>query len=230
MWFLPPFAHACLFSCKQFIEQQMVQFQNSILKCLHHHTLFIVFFDKTFEAHRVWILSCSGLGVNVWFTTQLVFPTFWLFFTILSTTFCMRFGLPHPLITCILRCVCTHPIDPMGIHLLCYVHDNECIGTHDAIHDTFAAIGRNVGFHVWPKQLYALLSTTFNSFHQWIDIVLTKEGIHTLTDVVIVDPTQVDLLPWSCTIQRFTASDKIQAKENSYHNQHPINQFLPVTI
>jgi hypothetical protein len=36
----------------------------------------------------------------------------------------------------------------MGIRLLCCVHGNERIGTHDAIHDTFATIAQDVGFHV----------------------------------------------------------------------------------
>jgi hypothetical protein len=52
--------------------------------------------------------------------------------------------------------------------------------------------------------------------------VLTKEGIHTLVDVVIVDPTQIDLLPQSYTIQRFVASNVIQAKERNYRSQHPL--------
>jgi hypothetical protein len=41
---------------------------------------------------------------------------------------------------------------------------------------------------------------------------------HTLVDVVIVDPMQVNLYLRSCATQ---------AKEKSYHNQHPTNQFLP---
>jgi hypothetical protein len=61
--------------------------------------------------------------------------------------------------------------------------------THDVIRDTFAAITRDVSFYVGREQLHALLSTTFNSSHQRIDIVFTKNGICTLIDVVIVDPT-----------------------------------------
>jgi len=57
-------------------------------------------------------------------------------------------------------------IDPMGIHFLCYAQGNEHIGTHDAIHDTFATIVQDVGFHRGEKQLHVLLSTTLNSFHQ----------------------------------------------------------------
>jgi hypothetical protein len=68
------------------------------------------------------------------------------------------------------------------------------------------------------EQLHALPSTTFNSSCQRIDIVLTKYGIHTLADIVIVDPTQVDSLAQSCTIQRFTTSNATQAKEKSYRN------------
>jgi hypothetical protein len=54
--------------------------------------------------------------------------------------------------------------------------------------------------------------------------------IHTLSDVVIVNSTQVDLLPQSCTTQRFVTSNATQVKERSYRNQHPINQFLPLAI
>jgi hypothetical protein len=65
----------------------------------------------------------------------------------------------------------------MGIHLLRCVHGNEHVGTQDAICDTFAAITRNVGFHVGQKQVHALLSTTLNSSPQRVNIVFTKDGI-----------------------------------------------------
>jgi hypothetical protein len=48
-------AYACLFSFEQFIEQQMVQFQDLILKHLHHHIFFNIFFDEIFKAHHVQI-------------------------------------------------------------------------------------------------------------------------------------------------------------------------------
>jgi hypothetical protein len=59
--------------------------------------------------------------------------------------------------------VCTHPIDPMGIHLLCCVHGNKCIRTHDVICNTFTATARDANFHMRQEQLHVLLSTTFNS-------------------------------------------------------------------
>jgi hypothetical protein len=160
---LSPLTHACFLSFEQLIMQQMVQLQNSISECLHHHFFFNMFFKKIFEAHCAWISSCSNLGVGTWFITWLVFPTFQLSFPIFSITLCTRLGLPHPSIACIPWCVCTHPIDPMGIHLLCCAYNNKRTRTHDAIHNTFATIARDVGFHMGWKQLQVFLSITFNS-------------------------------------------------------------------
>ncbi len=130
----------------------------------------------------------------------------------------MQLGLPNPSIASIPRCVCTHPIHPMGIHFLRCAHGNKRIGTHDVICDTFATITQDVGFHVGRKQLHALPSTTFNSFCQEVDIMLTKDGIHTLADVIIVDLIRTDLLPQSCAIQGFATFDVAETKERSYHN------------
>jgi hypothetical protein len=76
----------------------------------------------------------------------------------------------------------------MGIHLLHCAHDNEAMGTHDVVHDTFVAIMWDVGFHMGWKQLHVVPSTMFNSSYQQIDIMFTKDGIRTLVDIVIVDP------------------------------------------
>jgi hypothetical protein len=43
--------------------------------------------------------------------------------------------------------------------------------------------------------------------------VLTKDGICTIANVVIVDPMRVDLLPQSCATQKFVAFDIVQAKK-----------------
>jgi hypothetical protein len=80
------------------------------------------------------------------------------------------------------------------------------------------------------KELHVLFSTTFNSSCCQINIVLTKDGIHTLVNIIIIDPTQAYLLPQSCTTQRFITFNVTQIKERSYCNQHPTNQFLPLVI
>ncbi len=210
---LPPLACACFPPFEQLIGQQMVQLQDSILERLHHHTLSSMLPDKTFEAHHAWILLCSSSKVGTWLVARLVFLAFWLFSLIFYTTLCTWLGLPHPSIVSIPRCV--HPINLMGIHLLLCAHGNEHIRTHDAICDTFAAITQDVSFHMGREQLHALPSTTFNSFCWRVDIVFTKDDIRTLADVVIVDPSHMDLFSQSCATQRFVTLHPNQAKEMS---------------
>jgi hypothetical protein len=135
MWSFTSLTHVFFLPFEQFIMQQMVQFQHSILEHLHHHTFFNMFFDRIFEAHCVRILSCFGPRTDVLFTTRLVFLAFRLFSPIFSMAFCTWLGLPHLSIVRIPWCVCTHPIDPMGVHFLCYFHSNEHIGTHHLCQD-----------------------------------------------------------------------------------------------
>jgi len=136
-----------------------------------------------------------------------------------------------PFFNCTYPLMCVHTShDLMGIHLLRCVHNNEHIKTHDGIRDTFVAIVGDVGFPMGWKQLHALPSITFNSSCRWIDIVFTKYGIHTLVDVIIVDPMWMNLFHRFCATQGFVTLDVVQAKERSYHNQQPIDQFLLLGI
>jgi hypothetical protein len=69
------------------------------------------------------------------------------------------------------------------------------------------------------------------NFSRWqVDIVFIKDDIGTLVDIVIVNLPWAYLLLWSCVMQRFAAFDAVQVKKQTYHNQHPIDQFLPLTI
>jgi hypothetical protein len=72
--------------------------------------------------------------------------------------------------------------------------------------------------------------TTFHFFHWQVDIVFTKDGIHSLTNVVIADPTWANLLRQCCTTWGFVASKTTKAKKKSYRDQHPIDHFIPLTI
>jgi hypothetical protein len=49
---LPPLVRVCLLLFKQFIRQQMIQFQDSILECLHHHTFSNMLFDMASNAYH----------------------------------------------------------------------------------------------------------------------------------------------------------------------------------
>jgi hypothetical protein len=114
---LPPLTHMCFPPFEQFIEQQMVQLQDSILECLHHHTVSNMLSDMIFKTHCAQILSCSSPKASVWFKVQPVFPTFRLFSPSFSTVFQMRLGSPRPSIINIYYCICTHPIDVISVHL-----------------------------------------------------------------------------------------------------------------
>jgi hypothetical protein len=58
----------------------------------------------------------------------------------------------------------------------------------------------------------------FNSFRWQVVIVFTKDGISTLVNIVIANPTRANLFHWSCATQGFATFDAAQAKERSYHN------------
>jgi hypothetical protein len=192
----------------------MVQLQDSISECLHHQTFFNMLSDNIYETNHVQVLSSFGPKVSAWLTIWLIFLGFQLASSVFSTSLQIQFKLPHPLIVGIPWCVCTHLINPMGIHLLCCGHGIEHTWIHDAICDTFATIVQDVDFHVGREQLtICVFSNTFNFFRWQVNIVLTKDGICTLVDVIIDNPTWVDLLPWSCATQRFVASIVTQTKK-----------------
>jgi hypothetical protein len=71
-------------------------------------------------------------------------------------------------------------------------------------------------------------SSMFNFSCCQLNIVLTKDGICILIDIVISDPMHVDLLLQSCTTQGFADSNATQTKKNSYCDQHLTNQFFPL--
>jgi hypothetical protein len=130
----------------------MVQFHDSILEHLHHHTHSSMLFDKIFETHCAQILSCFGPEACAWLTTWLASPTFRLFSLSFSTTFQTWFGLSHLSIVGIPQCVCTHPINATSVYLLHYLlhstHSNERTCIYDAtIHNTFATIAWDANFH-----------------------------------------------------------------------------------
>jgi len=76
----------------------------------------------------------------------------------------MWLGLSHLSIASLPLCVCTHPINPMGIHILCCTHGNEHTRTHDAIHDTFATIMGAIALTHTQAVVTNVLFCVFNIF------------------------------------------------------------------
>ncbi len=72
-----------------------------------------------------------------------------------------------------------------------------------------------------------LPSTTFNSFHQWIDIVLTKNGVRTLANVIIVDTMWADLFHWNGFTSLILHNSKINHLRYSSSQGKELSQLTP---
>ncbi len=68
-------------------------------------------------------------------------------------------------------------------------------------------------FYVLHERTHVLLLFSLQSFHWWVDIMLSTNDIHTLVDIVIVDPTQVDLVSHATSSCGVAVIVTIQGKE-----------------
>ncbi len=97
----------------------------------------------------------------------------WPILVTFSITLWIQLGLPLlSIIVGLPLCVCTHPINPLDIHLLWCSHGNEFIETHDIIHDIIAFIAKEVGLHVVHDQLHIVPS----SIHLDAMLTLSLQG------------------------------------------------------
>jgi hypothetical protein len=62
------------------------------------------------------------------------------------------------------------------------------------VQNVFASITRYKWFHVSYEKTHVHSPLSLQSSHQWVDIMLPTDGIHTLVNMVIDDPTQGDLV------------------------------------
>jgi hypothetical protein len=58
--------------------------------------------------------------------------------------------------------------------------------------------------------------------------VLLVDGVHTLTIIVIVDPTWVDLVSW--IFHGVVVTIMVMTKDDFYHDQFPTKIFLPLNV
>jgi hypothetical protein len=87
-----------------------------------------------------------------------------------------------------------------------------------------------IGIKVIKKQLHVIpLSIPLTS--KWhINIVHSKDKVHTLVDIIIIDLICANLLFQTTFTHGFTTSKATQTKAWSYQNPHPKDQFLPPTL
>ncbi len=118
----------------------------------------------------------------------------------------------------------------MGIHLLCCTHSGEKTASRDVVQNVFIVIARNAKFHVLQKQIHVLPPPTLQSSHWRIDIVLIVNSVYMFGEVVIVNPTQVDLVSWTIFSRWVAIIVVIHAKDNIYCNQFSAKMFFLVAI
>jgi hypothetical protein len=72
------------------------------------------------------------------------------------------------------------------------------------------------------EQTYVLPSPSFQAFHWQVDIVLSIDGNHTFTDLVIATPTWIDLVSYVVSSHVVVMIMVTQEKEKLYHDRHLI--------
>jgi hypothetical protein len=88
---------------------------------------------------------------------------------------CSCFDLSHFIIVHFAWCQCDHTIDDLDTNLFQCPYKSECTSIHNTLLNIVAAITLESG-HLFPHHI-----------RWWMDILITRDGIHTLMDIVIVD-------------------------------------------
>jgi hypothetical protein len=77
--------------------------------------------------------SCARSGASICLLTCLVVPFFHVLKDYFSITLHIKLGLSHPLLLGVSHCICSQPLDPMGIHLFCCAHGGEKMTSHNVM-------------------------------------------------------------------------------------------------
>jgi len=145
---------------------------------------------------------------------------------VFSTALHIRLGISHPLVLGVSHCIFNQPLNPTRIHLLHCAHGGERM----ALHDAFGAIVENARFHVSQEQSHVLPPLALQFLPCQVNILLSINGVHMLADVVIVDPTWIDLVSqatFSCgVVTRVTT----WVKDGFYCDQFLEDMFFPLVI
>jgi hypothetical protein len=90
---------------------------------------------------------------------------------------------------------------------------------------------KDVEFHVLREQTHVLLLSSLQYFCSFVNIVLLVDNICTLANVIIVDPTQADLVSWPTFSHGVVMSLVIiQVKERVYRDRYLMAMFFPLAI
>lgn len=185
---------------------------------MHEHLFSNIILELFLNHHCIRLKSYIGPNLDVWIFAHPIIPYVKMASNIFPLALHTKLDLSHPTTCGFSSCICGQPIDFTWRHLFYYVHGEKHIATHDAIWDSFASISRVVEFHVLRKQIHILLISSFRSFWWQANIVFIANGIHTLTNVVIVNSTHVNLVLWVVFLRWVVETIVTQAKVVSCQN------------
>jgi hypothetical protein len=89
---------------------------------------------------------------------------------------------------------------------------------------------KDVRFHVLWEQTHIFFPSSLQFFCWWVDIVLSIDGIRTLANVVIADPTQAYLVSRVVVSCGVTVLVMVQVKKRLHYDHYPTNMFFLLTI
>jgi len=136
---------------KCLIKKQIEWLQDSILRCMHHHTLFKILFDMAANVHWIHIIWCLGLEL----TFRTILSMFCLLLDVFFTTLQIWLILPDPLITSFPHFEGIHLINHLSIHLLQCSHARNA-HVCDVICDVFVSMAKETTLlFMWFENIYS---------------------------------------------------------------------------
>ncbi|CAM6120862.1 unnamed protein product [Calypogeia fissa] len=127
-------------------------------------------------------------------------------------------------------CVCGHPLDPVGTHILRCSHGSERTATHDNLCDVLAAITWDTVYHVSTEQTHVLPAVDGIPDRRRVDIVFSQVGVWALVDVVVADPMGASMVSSATHIPGHAASHAAWLKEEAYAIRHHGDLFYPFVV
>jgi hypothetical protein len=96
----------------------------------------IIFLNLSYDSHWMFEVVCGPSG-GVWLLACLVIPFFHLPLNVFSITLHIKLGLFHPLVLGVSHCICSQPLDPIGIYLLHCAHGGKRMTSYDVVRNVF---------------------------------------------------------------------------------------------
>jgi hypothetical protein len=172
------------------VVQSYLQLHASLKDCLHEQEFASLLVDTPLDITQAHLHSCVGPRASVWLLVRPTTPSFCLSKAHFFITLCIHLGLSHLIVAHLSWCQCGHTNDDLGIHLLWCPCGNECKTIHDTFQDIIATIVLESRTHV--KREVSHLFPCYTK--RRMDILITSNNFHTLMDIVIVDPTRIDIV------------------------------------